>query len=324
MNSITRANADPTSSFSVDFTVTFSEAVTGVDASDFSLTSTVTGASVTSVSGSGKTYTVTVNTGSGDGTLRLDLNASGTGIEDLAGNPISGGYTGGEEYTVAKSANVDVSIGGNLEGSYTVAPGGQKRVEYDLDTGPVVIASTNTVPIIAALRDSWWDSTTSTWTSFVQMMGLPKEQLSDTYYFPSYNNISLSGQLRFGNVDTVGTWVRVVIGGVERGRYYLNPSEQKRVEYDLDTGPVVIESETANVKIIAALRNSWWDGTRWTSFAQMMGLPKEKSVRHVLLPCVQQHLLERAVAFWERGHGGYVGAGSDRGSGERAVLLEPE
>ena len=104
-------------------------------------------------------------------------------------------------------------------------------------------------------------------------MGLPKEQLSDTYYIPAYNNISLSGQLRFGNVDTVGTWVRVVIGGVERGRYYLNPSEQKRVEYDLDTGPVVIESETANVKIIAALRNSWWDGTSWTSFAQLMGLP---------------------------------------------------
>jgi len=32
----------------------------------------------------------------GDGTLRLDLNSSGTGITDAAGNGISGGYTGGD------------------------------------------------------------------------------------------------------------------------------------------------------------------------------------------------------------------------------------
>jgi Zn-dependent metalloprotease len=172
-------------------------------------------------------------------------------------------------------ANVDVIIGGTNRGNYGVTSGGQQRVEYALDCGPVEVVSTNSVPIIAALRDSWKDSTTSTWTSFVQMMGLPKESLSDTYYFPSYNNISLSGQLRFGNVDTVGTWVRVVIGDVERGRYFLDPNEQARVEYDLDSGPVVIESETAGVKIIAALRDSWYDGVRWTSFSQMMGLPKE-------------------------------------------------
>jgi hypothetical protein len=176
----------------------------------------------------------------------------------------------------ASPTNTEVYIGGIKQGNYYVAQGNQERVEYDLDSGPVVVTNTKGTKIIAALRDSWRDSSTSTWTSFVQMMGLPKEQLSDSYYFPSYNNVSLSGQLRFGNVDTVGTWVRVVIGGVERGRYYLDPSEQARVEYDLDSGPVVIESETAGVKIIAALRDAWWDGTRWTSFSQMMGLPKEQ------------------------------------------------
>jgi len=29
-------------------------------------------------------------------------------------------------------------------------------------------------------------------------MGFPELLLSDTYYFPSYNNRTLSGQLRFG------------------------------------------------------------------------------------------------------------------------------
>jgi oligopeptide transport system substrate-binding protein len=194
-------------------------------------------------------------------------------------------------------ADVDLLIGGANRGNYGVPSGGQQRVEYALDSGPVKVVSTNGKPIIAALRDSWKDNSTSTWTSFVQMMGLPKEQLSDTYYFPSYNNVSLSGQLRFGNVDTTGTWVRVVIGGVERGRYYLDPSEQQRVEYALDSGPVVIESETAGVQIIAALRDSWWDGKRWTSFSQMMGLPKEQLSDSYYFPSYNNISLSEQLRF---------------------------
>lgn len=101
--SITRASENPTSAISVDFIVIFSEPVTGVDASDFILTTSgVSGAGITNVSGSGNTYTVTVNTGSGDGTIRLDVINDGT-ITDLATNPLSGGYTGGETYTVTRS-----------------------------------------------------------------------------------------------------------------------------------------------------------------------------------------------------------------------------
>jgi uncharacterized protein YceK len=201
-------------------------------------------------------------------------------------NPASRSYGGvsanqtGQDYTAifnaaSGCANITVTIGATPQGTYGVPVGGSQRTEYILDSGPVKVASTNGVPIIAALRDSWWDSSTASWTSYVQMMGLPRSQLSDTYYFPSYNNISLSGQLRFANVDTVGTWVRVLIGGQQRGRYFLNPNEQKRDEYTLDSGPVVVQSETPGVKIIAALRDSWWDGRRWTSYSQLMGLPKE-------------------------------------------------
>jgi hypothetical protein len=73
-----------------------------VDASTFIPTTTgsVSGATVTAVSGSGATYTVTVSTGAGDGTLRLDVPA-GAAITDLAGNPPSGlPYTDGEVYLV--------------------------------------------------------------------------------------------------------------------------------------------------------------------------------------------------------------------------------
>lgn len=72
--SIVRAAASPTSAASVPFTVTFSESVTGIDASDFTVAATGSVApSIASVTGSGATRTVTVNTGGwcGDDPPRL-------------------------------------------------------------------------------------------------------------------------------------------------------------------------------------------------------------------------------------------------------------
>lgn len=74
--SITRASPNPATSAGVDFLVSFSEAVTGVDAADFTLlTNGVTGASITNVvaDATGAGYVVSVNAGSGQGTLGLQL-----------------------------------------------------------------------------------------------------------------------------------------------------------------------------------------------------------------------------------------------------------
>ena len=114
VGSITRADANPTNAAAVNFTVTFSEAVTGVDAGDFALTKTDTAAgNIASVSGSGTTYTVTVDTVSGDGTLRLDIDDDDS-IVDTAGNPMGGSgaqdYTGGQAYTIENTAPAATSI----------------------------------------------------------------------------------------------------------------------------------------------------------------------------------------------------------------------
>ena len=102
VHSVLRTSSNPTSATSVDFTVTFSESVTGVNAGDFTLTTTgVSGAAVSGVSGTGSVYTVTVNTGSGNGTIRLDVLDDDT-IVDAALNPLGAGFTSGETYTVTK------------------------------------------------------------------------------------------------------------------------------------------------------------------------------------------------------------------------------
>ena len=89
----TRNGPAATAGSTVSYTVTFSEAVTGVDASAFAIdaSSTDAAASITGVIGSGSTYVVTIDTGGvgHDGTIALRLN--GQNVSDLAGNGFGGG-----------------------------------------------------------------------------------------------------------------------------------------------------------------------------------------------------------------------------------------
>ena len=111
VSSIARSSSNPTDAETVDFKVTFSEPVTGVDIGDFApVIQDIGFVLVTEVSGSGSTYTVSVYTGYGNGTLSLDLvdydsimSASG---EKLGGNGVhNGSFSDGETYTIIKSEN---------------------------------------------------------------------------------------------------------------------------------------------------------------------------------------------------------------------------
>ena len=120
-----RTNPNPNNLPSVDFTVTFSESVTGVDINDFALakTGTISGESVTNVSGGPSVYTVGVNTGTGDGGLGLYL-PNGATVADIAGNLLTAlPYPDGESYTVDKTAPmVEITLSNpnhtNLGGVY--------------------------------------------------------------------------------------------------------------------------------------------------------------------------------------------------------------
>ena len=129
VSSSVRFNPNPTNRASVNFTVTFSEVVTGVGTADFSLSKTgeISGESITGVSGTGTTRTVTISTGTGNGSLKLIVPANDT-ITDMAGNPLSGlPYTGGQTYTVNKTLtlrSVGAQDGWILESSETSNAGG--------------------------------------------------------------------------------------------------------------------------------------------------------------------------------------------------------
>src|SRR5205807_2270085 len=130
---------------SVSFTVTFSESVTGVDASDFALTTTgLSGASVTNVSGSGTIYTVTVHSGTGTGTLRLDL-LDDDSVQDAAGNALGGTGTG--DGTVRLNLLDDDSVqdaAGNRLGGTGAGNGNFTTGQtYTIDKTPSAVVSIN-------------------------------------------------------------------------------------------------------------------------------------------------------------------------------------
>ena len=108
VSSILRADPNPAPVGSVDFIVTFTESVTGVDETDFTLTltGTLAGTDISEISGSGKTYLVTVNTGTGYGSIRLDVVDDDT-IQNSSGIPLggvglnNGDYLDGETYDIA-------------------------------------------------------------------------------------------------------------------------------------------------------------------------------------------------------------------------------
>ena len=106
VSSLARANATPTNLNTVNWTLTFGSAVTGVTASNFTLGGTSTGASVgtPTTANAGLSWTVPVTTGT-DGTLLLRLdNDTGLSSDVTTTLPFVG-----ETYTVDKTAP-DTSI----------------------------------------------------------------------------------------------------------------------------------------------------------------------------------------------------------------------
>ncbi|HET7144664.1 MAG TPA: hypothetical protein VFI68_11645, partial [Anaerolineales bacterium] len=110
VTSIIRSSPNPSNSARVDFIVTFSESVTGVDISDFNLSATnIMNSSITNLINVDPFYLVSVNTGMGTGLLRLDLtdddsianNSGGTLGGSGAGN---GNFVNGEFFSISKAA----------------------------------------------------------------------------------------------------------------------------------------------------------------------------------------------------------------------------
>jgi hypothetical protein len=120
--SVNRVGASPTNAASVQWAVTFSESVKGVDSSDFALVNGGLGgtpaiSSVTpNVSTLSTSFTVTASAGSGSGTLGLNL-VDDDSIVDAVGNKLGGAGAGngnktGQVFTIDRTSPAAPTITG--------------------------------------------------------------------------------------------------------------------------------------------------------------------------------------------------------------------
>ena len=108
------------------------------------------------------------------------------------------------------SADVDVYVAGAYKGSYSIAAGGTAEASFPrLMDGPVKVTSTNRTPVVASMWTIWRNS-------FNQSMGVPTDSLSDDYYFPNYDQSSLSGQ---------SEWI-----------FMVNPNPSSSIYYEISMG----------------------------------------------------------------------------------------
>jgi len=128
--SIVRVGASPTTATTLAYTVTFSEAVTGLTPANFGLALTsAPAASITGLSGSGTTWTVSVATGGGTGLIGLNL-VDSAGVIDSDGVSLNNLPFTGEVWTIAPrvlsinrsgpSPTTATSVGFNVTFSETV------------------------------------------------------------------------------------------------------------------------------------------------------------------------------------------------------------
>jgi hypothetical protein len=97
------------------------------------------------------------------------------------------------------STDIEVSVGSTVLGTYTLGPGQSTRQNFAVNNGPIRVRSKDGKKIIAAMRVIWQENAKR--TSYSELMGLPKGQLSSEYWFPWYNNLSTTSmdqQFRFG------------------------------------------------------------------------------------------------------------------------------
>jgi hypothetical protein len=193
----------------------------------------------------------------------------------------------------SNSAQVKIIAAGNEVDNFNVAAGETRRIAYNLDKGPLqVVSMDGLTPILASEQ---FIQTYQNSSSFAEMTGYPANQLTVAYWFPWYNNVSYSTQLRVSNMGSTSTQIRVFAGSTPVDTFTLDAGESKRISYpSLDSGPLYVASTDGVTPILASERfiQTYLNSA---SYSEMMGYPTSQLTTGYCFPWYN-NTFEEAVA----------------------------
>ena len=170
----------------------------------------------------------------------------------------------------SQQATVDVYIGANRVGTYTINPGKDVTPVYpETMGGPVHVVSTNGMKLMVSQRVVYHDS-------FSEVMGYPAGLLDNVYFFTWYDmtgNFSAGDWILISNLNDSTVHASVYVGDSSNplGTYAIAPHQNVTPTYpSLKNGPVrvVCNDCTKTQKIMVSQRSIYKQ-----SFDEVLGTP---------------------------------------------------
>jgi murein DD-endopeptidase MepM/ murein hydrolase activator NlpD len=184
------------------------------------------------------------------------------------------------------STTISVYLGSSTTpiDQYTLAAGGASRKNYPgKNSGPLRVTSSAS-DILTTIRVLYAGSSLS------ELMGFPVGQLSQSYWYPVYDNATLDSQLRVSNVGTATTHITVYAGTEQIDSYDLGKGAAVRRNYPRNTGPLHVVSSTQ--PILTTIRLLYG-----SSLYEMTGLPESQLSTQYFFPWYNNYAMDSELRF---------------------------
>ncbi len=181
----------------------------------------------------------------------------------------------------SSDAHVSVTIAGATVGTYTIPGGGRVTPQFAALDGPVHVLSD--LPIMTSQR-------VHTSQGFVQeTMGVPSNKLANDYWFPWYDDVSMSSWLLIGNPSsTLSAHVCVFLASNLIDNRVVPAGGRIVPAYGLQSGPLEVMSDNPVVTSIRSHVNT-------LIIQETMGLAGSQLATHYLLPSYNNTTLKSSI-----------------------------
>jgi hypothetical protein len=179
---------------------------------------------------------------------------------------------------------ITVYLGTQQIDQYTLAAGGASRKNYTgKNSGPLRVTSSDS-NILTTIRVLYAG------TSLSELMGFPAGQLSQSYWYPVYDNAAVDSQLRVSNVGTATTTITVYAGSEQIDSYELGKGAASRKNYPRNTGPLHVVSSTQPILTTVRLLYG-------SSLYEMTGLPESQLSTQYFFPWYNNKAMDSELRF---------------------------